>query len=276
MSRHIELEIADLVAGRLPRAREDELRAHLEGCEACAAELAWAERLRDEALRQGLRHLPPMRVVELTEGGEATPAERDHLERCGDCRDELEWSRNAPADDGAGKAAPASFRRWVWLTAAAAVIVLALFWWPRTPQRDWTAIARIEPLPVRITRSAPEGGSFEERRLIALEAYAAGDWSVARERFVSALELSPDDAELLLYLGSAELLDERHEQAASHLRRARDLADGPRLADEARWQLANLALVEGRPADAVPLLRELASAGGHRAAAAKELIEPLD
>jgi anti-sigma factor RsiW len=285
VKRHIELEIADLVAGRLPDERRREAEEHVKRCDRCARELAWAERLRDDALREGLRHVAPMRIVEMGAGREsATDAERQHLDLCADCRQELEWTqRRANADEEEGEEGsiptrvqrPWRYRAWPWIAAAAAAVAVVLILLPDRPGIDLSTIAVVEPLPVRITRDVPPSGSSEAARLLGLEAYSAGDWASARDALSSAAAMRPDDAEILLYLGSAELLDGDTAAAADPLLSAERLATGTRLREEASWQLANLALLAGRKDDATERLDQLAAGDGHRAGDAREMLARL-
>lgn len=277
MSRHVDLEIADIVTDRLSESREREIAAHLDECDVCAAGLAWARGLRDEALRQGLRHLMPMRVVELAgDPPAASEVEYGHLKHCTECRDELEWARRVREEDVASISAAARSFRWIWLAGATAAIVLLLIFLPRQRDADYSRIARVEPLPVRISRAVPEPGSFEESRLLALESYAAGEYTAAQGHFEAAAELDPDNAEVQLYLGSTLMLTGELDAAANHLNLARDLSGDSRVGDEASWQLANLMLIRGRRTDALGILRELQTGGGHRSEDARKMIESLD
>jgi len=285
VSDHVHLEIADYLAGRLPDDRRRRFEDHMRRCESCSAEVRWAAEFREEALRQGLRHLDPSREIEIATGHEpATDAERAHLDLCPTCRAELDWAREHAADEDEAAEedeppAPRS-RRIPWggfAAAAAAVLILALVWLtvPR-PDRSVVDLARPEPLPVRTVRSAPEPGSFEALRLDGLDAYAAGEYAVAREALRRAVELRPEQAEVRLYLGSAALLLGEPEAAVAELDRAAGLAESPALRDEATWQAGQAALASDRPDEAARRLRSLAEGEGRRAAEARGLLETLE
>jgi hypothetical protein len=276
MSRHLDADIADVVNGRLPEERERALEEHVTRCEQCAAELDWANRLRDQALREGLRHLSPMKIVRLSTGEQtASDAEAVHLEGCAECSAELDWARRQPDEPvTAGRVAKSrSLRSWAWL-GAAAVLVLAVYSLISVRETaDLSILATIEPVPVRLSRSVP-AGPFEEARLAGLDAYASGDWAGARASLAEAAHIDSENDEVLLYLGSAELLADHLGEARDHLLRSIRHASSDRVRDEAAWQLANLALLENRRAEAVRWLEPLAL-GGHRAADASELMTRL-
>lgn len=280
MSGHVELEIADFVAGRLSDERRRQIEDHMKECDPCRNDVRWAVELRDEALRQGLRHLDPMRTIALSaDASNATEAELAHLDGCKSCRGELEWAKSAPDEDAETEPEPAPRRRGSlgpWALAVAAIVVLAFAWMlaVRTPPST-TGLARIEPLPVHATRSVVEAGSFEEQRLLGLEAYVARDWETAREAFGRAVEMRPEDPEMWLYLGSTALLLGDAATAMDELALAAELAGAPALRDEATWQLANAELAAGRPADAERHLRDLADDEDRRAADARALLSEI-
>ena len=288
MSTHVDLDIADFVSGRLTEARRKEIEEHLRKCDPCAAEATWASEFREQALRQGLRHLEPMRVVELASRPEvADEAEREHLASCDSCRGEVDWAEgSAPVDaESEGDeppSAPSANRpvrarplRWAWL-AAAALIVLALWVLPRGTRFDPSRFAIVEPLPVRTSRSIPESGSFEESRLLGLEAYASGNYESAAAQFGRALSIADGEAEVLLYLGSAELLERDLESAVLHLSDAKEFAvDGP-VHDEAAWQLANTFLLLGRLDEAERILETLAAGEGRRHEDSSNVLVAID
>jgi tetratricopeptide (TPR) repeat protein len=222
--------------------------------------------------------------------GEASEVERAHLASCAQCRRELDWASELPEADqvdeeddlgesgsGAEPSRPRSLpTRWAWAGFAAAAVVLTLILVPRGPGPDLAALARVEPLPVRITRAVPEPGSFEEARLMGLDSYAAGDYADARGHLARSLELEPNNGEMLLYLGSAELLLGELESAMEHFRAARDRSPDGVVRDEAAWQSANAALLGGRREEAVNLLEQLGNYDGSRGDDARALLEQLD
>jgi tetratricopeptide (TPR) repeat protein len=266
-----------------------EIEEHLATCESCASDVAWARQLRDEALRQGLRHPDPMRIVQLaSDPAGATDAERAHLASCAACSAEAGWA-GAQTDESeeddledaiVEPASPAAGTRrawgWVWAAAAAAAAVLTLMLIPREPALSPSALARVEPLPVRITRDVPQRGTFDERRWLGLEAYSYGDYDSARAHLARAAQARPDDGEVLLYLGSSELLLGQVEAAIDSLRRARRSAAEPSVQDEASWQLANALVLGDRAADASGVLRELSEREGRRADDARTLLQQLE
>ena len=293
MSGHVDHEILDLLEGRLGEQRMEEIRRHLEECADCAADVAWARAFRGRVAAQGLWHLSPERLLELADGGERTTAEeRGHLESCLACRQELEWARRqAPVEallaavERPGSAPvrqPAEARpprpRWVspWVFAGAGVAVAAALIVMLVPTRETPRpvlptpappvpaaptirladLARVEPLPVRFTRGATEAGSFEEARVLGLEAYEGAAYDSAREHFQAALARRPGDGEMSLYLGSAELMLGDHVAAMEPLQTASRAAD-PAMASEALWQLVNARLLAEQGAEALAAARDL-------------------
>ena len=273
MKPHLEFELADIVLGRLPREKQAEVEEHLRTCDICAAEVAWANEFRGQALRQGLRHLDPMRIVELSlRQTLASDTEQEHLDSCDCCRSEVAWSEELPTPDA--KTARRRPFHLAWLAAAAAITV-ALLIIPRGDRFDPSQFAIIEPLPVRISRSIPEPGSFEESRLLGLDAYKSGDYGSAREHFLRASSMESDRPELLLYLGSAELLEDNLDSAEAHLRQAAQHAPAGALHDEANWQLAHTLLLLRRADEAKRIFSILAKQEGRRRGESFELLERL-
>jgi hypothetical protein len=271
---HVVDEIADYLEGRLAPHRLAEVEEHLGTCADCAADFAFGRELRDEAARQGLRHLAAERFVELGSTAAPTPtdAEAQHLDRCEMCRAELSWMRGLPAEEEARRArvVPLFRRRAAWLLLAAAIAGLAL--WPRGGGRDLSRFARLEPIPVRLTRG-DANDSFERERLLGLERYSNADWAGARESLSAALRARPASEEIRLYLGSAELLDGDVDAAVGRLRGLVDEAADPGIRAEARWQLANALLAAKQTQEeAMKLLEAVAAAPGRRAGPARELL----
>jgi tetratricopeptide (TPR) repeat protein len=298
LSGHISDDIADYLADRLPSARLEEIRRHLDACTACAAEVAWAREFQEAALELGRRHIAPMRIVQLAAGeGEPLAApESRHLDRCASCTGELEWARRQPSveaipdptPNGASPQPaqrPEASRAWAWrprwvglaaaLAAAAVVAVLLRPGAPRVETPTLAALARLEPLPVHMTRSPADAGSFEESRLLGLEAYAGGAYEEAIPHFQRAALLRPEDDEIRLYLGSAALLARRLELAAEHLEPLAVRTTDPTRLAEALWQLANLQLLQQRADAALSTLQRLESLDGRHAAEARQQIEAL-
>jgi len=132
-------------------------------------------------------------------------------------------------------------------------------------------LARIEALPVRVTRESFEAGSFEEARALGLEAYQNATFDSAAAQLRVALDRNPGDPEVSLYLGSAELLLGNPAAAMPPLEvasRAKDAA----IQEEALWQLANGWLLMNQGDDALATGRELGARGGVHAAEADSLV----
>jgi len=290
MSEHRNHQIADFLAGRLEEAERREFEEHMKACPECSADLSWARELREQALRQGLRHLAPMRIVELAADRQtATGAEGDHLAQCRECGKEIDWagSLSEPAEgeeeDEDAKShtrwtpttGRSRRRSWTWAGLAAAAALLLFVLIPSGSDRSLAELAQVEPLPVRITRSVPVPDSFEDRRLRGLEAYSAGDYVAAAAQLAGALELRPADAEMLLYLGSTFLLQDQPESAADMLGGPAVAATDTALRDEAAWQLANSLLLAGRGDEAERTLQVLSDREGRRRTDALALLEAV-
>jgi FimV-like protein len=277
--RHVTPWIADHVEGRSSPSERATIETHLAHCEECAADFAFARSLRADVEAARLRHLSSGRILALLQDRPET-AERAHLDRCAECRRHLEWARELPAD-----------------AAAALPIEAARAWLRRTLSslRSWTGsqrsgdrpaparaaadaatlrialLARIEPLPVLVQR----GSEREDARAWArgLELYREQSFAAAAPEFAKAVDLAPERAEILLYLGSSQVLLGRDEDGIQTLQRAVRLAgtDPPSpLLEECRWQLANAYLSIGDAATAAPILQEIAATGErHREDAAR-------
>jgi tetratricopeptide (TPR) repeat protein len=291
MSDHLGPKIGDLLAGRLTTEEQRGFEEHVKSCKECASELSLARELREQALRQGVRHIPAPRIFELAGARHAvTPAESEHLSACADCEGEIQWAEGLPASGDAGEdseseADPASGRPrkepdranrdWLWagLAAAAALVVLLLI--PQDGATDLSGLASIKPLPVKLSRSVPAPDSFEEHRLLSLEAYAGADYPSATEHLSNALALHTDDPEMLLYLGSIQLLRGDTGDSVERFERARENATDSVVKEEAGWQLANALLMANRNDDAEQVLKEIASGEGHRRNDAAALLESI-
>ena len=288
MSDHVVLWVSDFLAAELSPERAREIEEHLDECEDCSADFAWVRELQEQALRDGVRHLAVTRVVELAFAADdaTVDAERRHLAACTFCRGEIAWAKKDPpesagrADEVSGARRPApsraldpSFLRWLGVALAAAAVLAVVFLIPRGP--DVSRFARVESLDVTLTRGAVEPGSFEESRRLGLEAYGERDYDSAVEHLSRAAEMRPEDAEALLYLGSASLLLGNGSRAAADLRRAVDAAPNPMLRREAQWQLANAELAADRLDEARRILEPLADRAGSRREEAAELLVQL-
>ena len=285
---HIIEQIADYIENRLTPEVHREVEMHLDKCGECAAALAFAMKLREEALAQGLAHIRPDRIVALSaDRHAATPAEAAHLAACESCRGEMEWAGSGTAEDAATEDAdedsrrrttPSFARRW-WPAGAVALaaVVATLIFLPRGPRDagDLSGRLRIEPLPVNISRGAVEPGTFEAARLRALELYRDGNYTNARRAFDEALVLAPGDAEMLLYLGSAELIQGNPAGAALHLAAGANRAEEPPLREELLWQLAHAHLAAGKTGDATSALEQVVALEGRHADEARGLLAEI-
>ena len=297
---HILELIADYLENRLTPEQRREVEMHRDRCGECGAALAFAMKLQEEALAQGLAHIRPDRIVALAaERNAATTVEQQHLDSCESCRRELEWASAGKEDealagedadeDSRRRATPSFARRW-WpaVTVAAAALIAFLIFLPRgsrdtvTPiprelheTTDYSSLARIEALPVRINRSAVEPGTFEAARLRGLELYRDADYAGARAALEEALALRPGDAEMLLYLGSAELLQGNPAGAAVHLATGVSRADTPALREELLWQLVQAHLAANNREDATATLEEVVALAGRRAGDAGRLLAEI-
>lgn len=282
-----------------------EIQRHLDSCEDCAADVAFARELREQAAAQGLRHLAAERIVALASGEAPGAEERAHLEGCSACRAELEWAeRQDPVDTILPEPPPDVARadgqrrgpawRWIWGGVTAAAAALAVFFMlpldrgteppapgpapipPRaSPPAPIAGLARLDPLPVRLTRAPVEPG-FEEDRVAGLEAYQAADYPAAIGHFRRALDARPAHDETALYLGSAELMTRDAAAAAATLEPLAQRAADPVVRSEALWRLANARVLLEREADALATLRVLRDLGGERGSEAAALIEAIE
>jgi anti-sigma factor RsiW len=253
------------------RVTESE-HAHLGQCAACRAEVEWAKR--QAPVEAALAELDAPETTGPESGSEADRARPDAPRRAMPRGTRLRW-------------------RWVWGTAAvaaAAVVVILLLPTSQpippatTPQPgviqeapvpSIAALARIEPLPVSITRGPSEPGSFEESRMQGLEAYVEGDYAAAVRHLRRGLELQPANHEVRLYLGSAELLRGDPATAEPLLDAAASRAAEP-VRSEALWALASARMRLEDRSGALDALRRLKLVPGRHAAATDTLIAELD
>jgi tetratricopeptide (TPR) repeat protein len=287
MNDHVTPEIADFLHRRLPADRMAEVQRHVEACAACAAEMAFAERFQQQAIAEDAVHLHPDRVIALAAAPTPSASEQRHLDACDSCRGELEWALRRPGEPSralgdadharAGWARRFSPKLWIPGVAVAAAVALLLI--VRPGEKDHgiepAALAHIAPLPVLISRSPVEPGSFQAVRLRGFELYRDADYEAARAQLNQALALKPDDAEMLLYLGSSELLLGRTDRAVELLQRGVAQATPPALGEELHWQLANALLASGAIDDARSELRHVVDAGRRHQGEATRLLEQV-
>jgi predicted anti-sigma-YlaC factor YlaD len=283
---HTTTQLADYLQGRLDPTQELEVKRHVEACADCAADLAFARELRQNAMSQGMMHLSTTRIIAIaTEGSSADEVEERHLDRCEACRSEYAWAEKRPGEDAWDslqfqkrraqsvevepterpaqpvELEPRRRRRgpsttvWTLGVAAAAVLAVVLLL-PRGQdvQEAVRALASPQALPVSTTRAQGDPGSFEDTRAKGLNRYAEGDYSGAQEHLRSALALQPGDGVATLYLASAEVLTAQVDPAASRLQ---DLLSGDLLAgirSEALWLLIQVRVIQGRGGEALSLL----------------------
>ena len=290
---HLDEALADFVLGRLTPFEHQRWVAHLTDCAPCREQVALAESMREDGV-----HLDAPRIVEIADDANAaSSAEAAHLETCERCSGELEqmrtlempaelqMARSEPTPRGmrdmrgmqsSGRRAPA--RRLTKRTtstsiaffALAAMLLLLVF--PRGDEQSlMSSFAQIEPLPVRITRSAGEPGSMEEARLLGLEAYRDQDWARAAEHLGMAHSRGAT-AEVGLYLASAQLLRGQDDAARAAVEAVFDDPEvSAGILDEARWLRVQLALRAEDPANVELWLTAIEAAQGRRAPDARAL-----
>ena len=262
---HVGELLADYLAERLPADAAATVENHLQTCAECVEDLHFTRSLRARAVEQGSGdaivdrvHLLDLRISELSDRGVSpTRFEQRHLDVCERCSREIEVLRSVPLPDEVVSAlrvgrAPrrAESRSWlsraagrwsVGVLAAAAAVVFFVGPWRDAP--DFSGLAVIEAMPVRVPRGGDAESTFEQARRAGLQAYSEGTWSTASAQLRIAARENPT-AEMHLYLGSALLLDGDAEAAVEPLAAAIE-TDDVLLREEARWQLANAHLSLG-------------------------------
>ena len=281
MNDHVLDELADLLEGRCTPQRRLLLQQHLDACAECSEALAFLSEFQGAALAQGRMHLRAERIVALSTTPESIlEVEQRHLDRCAACRGELDWAKERPGE-GAHVAGPRTkrplLRRWPLAAAAAAVLsVSALYLFRGVDDASNVAVlARIEPMRVPLSRSVAEMDSFAKLRLGAFEHYRDARYESARASLQAALELAPDNAEILLYLGSTELLLRNAPRALQLLQVAVQRSDEPPLSEQILWQLAQAQLTLGDGEAATQTLEQVLALQRGHAAQAQELLEAL-
>ena len=278
---HVTGHLADYVADRLDPATREAMEVHLRACDDCRADLQIARGLRSLGTARDEAHLAPESIAALA-GAPASigTSERAHLDACGSCRAELALATSA-VDEATWTAATAGtaprrarrprstagrLLRWAPLGAAAAV---AFALWIGAD--DVGDLARIEELPVPVTRALDPSDDADLRRVEAFELYRSRDYAAAAERLAEIAET----AELRLYLGSARLLAGDTDGAIDVLEPLAADTDAGALRSEALWQLANAYLAADRPEPATGALRTIVATPGRRTAEAERLLERL-
>jgi tetratricopeptide (TPR) repeat protein len=291
VSDHVVGDIVDYLEGRLDPDREQVFENHLAECAECATDYAVALQFHEHGVQEGLRHLDAERIAVLASELESriTEFEQRHLDDCEDCRTEYEWAKAHPGEvewdaivstrESARRVdTPRKSWRWGWkpvgvgLAAAAAAILLII----ALPDRhDISELARIEPLPVRISRASVTPGTFEAFRLRGLELYRSGDYEAALEHLGRAFDAKPEDDEVPLYIGSAHLMLGQPQDAARFFKSVSNKTSNDAIREECLWQLANAQIAAGLIAAANSTLDEVSSAAGPHAADARGLLEEL-
>jgi tetratricopeptide (TPR) repeat protein len=294
MSGHVTDQVAEYVQGRLEPEDTSAFERHLAVCPECAADVTWAQGLRESALAGHLGHLAPEQIA-AADDRSLSKEDRAHLGTCATCRAEWEWSLRPQALPAGRFALP---RRPVWLAAAAAVVLVVALWLPRQREPETTSnlptpgaqrppatepplptlapslsrLARLEALPVQLTRSGGAHGSAEEAVLLGLEHYAEGRYGDAVSALEASLRLGATAPELRIYLASAFLHLGRPQRAVEtlegHLAGAGEAAHR----DETLWQLAQARLMLEDGAAARVILEALSGRAGARRADATRLL----
>jgi len=275
MSDHVVDQIADYLADRLDDKAVRAVKKHVAGCEECAADFEFAREFQEQAVMQGAAHPYPDRIMTVAiDRKSATATERAHLANCRDCRAEITWIAQTSQVPPAAR----PLRRWIWgagvVALAAVIALLVLLPGDRSGQDDaLRPLARIEPLPVHISRGPVEPGSFEALRPRGLELYRDERDTAAGEQFALAAAVRRY-AEIYLYRGSVELLLGRPQLAATFFGAVVGSTTDETLEEMATWQLANAELAADRQEGAeAALARVVAMEGAHTAAAAALLAE---
>ena len=291
MSDHVVGDIVDYLEGRLDPDREQVFKNHLAECADCAADYAVALQFHEHGVKEGLRHLDAERIAVLASEPEAriTEFEQQHLDGCENCRSEYEWAKTHPGEDewdaivSTRESArrvdtPRKSWRWGWkpagvgLAAAAAAILLII---ALPDRRDISDLARIEPVPVRISRASVTPGTFEAFRLRGLELYRSEDYAAALEHLGRAYDAKPEDDEVPLYIGSAHLMLGQLQDAARFFKAVSNKTSNDAIREESLWQLANAQIAAGLVTEARSVLEEVIASAGPHAADARALLEEL-
>ena len=290
MSDHVVGNIGDYLEGRLGPEREQAFKDHLAECAECMADYAVALQFHEHGVKEGLRHLDAERIAALAiETSESfIAAEQKHLDQCAECMEELDWAKTNPGDDvwdaivtthTQARGAGSRWRRlfgWKPVSVGLAAIAAAILLIIASPgSRDVSDFARIEPLPVRISRASVTPGTFEAFRLRGLELYRSGDYEAALEHLGRAYDAKPEDDEVPLYIGSAHLMLGRPQDAARYFEAASNKTSNDAIREVSLWQLANAQIAAGLIAAARSTLDDVSAAAGPHATDARGLLEEL-
>ncbi len=253
-------------AGALPGEQREDLRRHLDGCDAC------------RALLEAFSQVEPIA---------ADAAEVTALRR-----------RIEPAVQAARRERqrPGRWRLLVWASVPAFAVALVLLVvglrqrqgnpseQPATaaaPVRDVTLLARLEPAPVElpledllVTRSTGAPGLPPEL-VVAFQSYQRGEYPQAAERFGEAARKGPARFEVHFYRGVALLLSGQAGEAVAALQEAGASASEEQT-PKVRWYLAQAYLRLARSSPARAELDALCRAQGAFGRDACETLRRLD
>jgi hypothetical protein len=285
----------DYLEDRLPKDRRGRIREHLETCETCAADYAWATEFRQRADSEGLLHLRPSRLVQISESEHAvlTPFEERHLASCESCSEELSWAKEIPGLPPEEPPKPAVSERPAWslfqafrrhpvrvsagLAAALATVIVGVILTNRENSTWVKELAVVHPIPIPEQRTAGAAGAFEKKWREGKIHYSHGRYQSAeaalRDALFEATRLEESDPDLhatatdvRILLGSTFLLRNRPEEAIGTLKSVVSEAATDTQREEGLWQLANAYLMIGNKRAAEDRLNEvvLFSTGRHR------------
>lgn len=303
---HVVDELLDYLRGSLSSDRREQIRAHLDGCDECAADYRFGEQFRAQVASVREAHVEAHRLVELASesGPEETPSEKFHLRVCVSCREEWELLRalpdveelsepteadmsaarhvNADSERAGNKRSPRKStarpsprsmrRRWIAAAAAASLVVVAFFQSrPGSPEIPFP-----DPIPVRTLRDVPDDGSFEYLYNEGLALYEQRDYGAAAERFKQARTLDANDGTLLVYSASALLFAEAYDQAAALASEAAAIAGNERMGREAAWIRAHALYRAGETRAARKLFEAEVAEKGTHAEEAERILRAID
>ena len=191
----------------------------------------------------------------------------DHFVTCADCQSEVRLASaiigGLPQADGAPRSAKASRRVLVWggggLALAAGLATLMIL--RSEPRGDLVALGGVREPPaylgIPVRSDAQQDSLFE----VAMDSYAQGRYSVAREGLQAALAAGQDSVPAQFFLAASLLLDNRASEAANEFQRVLAHGDTPYRA-EARYYRAKALLRVGRATDARAELARLLPVDG--------------
>ncbi len=211
----------------------------------------------------------------------------EHVLTCEGCHEQLEelsLLRAALAEEESGvveEVPPPQRIPWHWVgLAAAAVLLLALVFWPRlvgSPGPGGDAIARlaeVQPPPFEPKSLRTSGSEAELRFREAMVPYQEDCFAEAIPGLESAVALDPDFVPARFYLGASYLLTGEAREAVNHLGRIAEIEGSP-YREWALWLRAKASLGLGDVAAARRDLEEIVQTGGDFEAQAREVLSQL-